>query len=188
MTYQVIKDEISICINQFFQKVELKKGNLFVVGCSTSEVCGHLIGKNSNEEIARAIFDGISEILRPKGVFFAAQCCEHLNRAIIIEKDALRYDSVMVNVVPQLKAGGAFAKTVYENFSSPVAVEYIKCDAGLDIGNTFIGMHLKEVAVPIRIDKKSVGNANISFAATRLKYVGGERAVYDNSLTTIKMK
>ncbi len=188
MIYQRVKDEITNSMKQYLEKVELKKGSVFVVGCSTSEVCGHIIGKKSNEEVAKAIHDGIQEILSQKGVFLAAQCCEHLNRAIIVEREALSHDSIIVNVVPQINAGGAFAKTVYDNMQSPVVVEYIKCEAGLDIGNTLIGMHLKEVAVPIRIDQKTVGSANISFAFCRLKYIGGERAIYDNSLNGINAK
>ena len=129
------------------EKAGLRRGQILVVGCSSSEIVGGRIGKNSSVEAARAVFDGISAALSERGIYLAAQCCEHLNRAIVVEREAVPgYD--IVNAVPQPKAGGSFASAAYGSFSDPVLVEEIRADAGLDIGDTLIGMHLKKVAVP----------------------------------------
>lgn len=167
---------------EIIEKANLQKGSILVVGCSTSEVLGECIGTNSSPEAAEYIFKGIYKAAEEKGVFLAAQCCEHLNRAIIIEKRALLPGTEIVNAVPQLHAGGSFAVTCYENFDEPVALEHIKADAGLDIGDTLIGMHLKDVAVPVRLKIKAIGEAHLVAARTRPKYIGGERAVYDMEL------
>lgn len=160
----------------------LKPGDLFVVGCSTSEVLGSKIGTQSTPEIAMAIFEGICKAAKERNVYLAAQCCEHLNRALILEAAAAeKYGYEEVNVVPQPKAGGSFATAAYSFFSHPVAVEHIKAHAGMDIGDTFIGMHLKSVAVPVRIEQKTIGEAHVTCARTRPKFVGGCRAVYDES-------
>ena len=119
--------------------------------------------------------------MQERGIFLAAQCCEHLNRAIIVERAAVPYADI-VNVVPQPKAGGSFATTAYKNFSEPVALEEIRADAGLDIGDTFIGMHLKKVAVPVRLENHTIGKAHITAARVRPKFIGGERAHYDEEL------
>ena len=157
----------------------LKAGEILVVGCSTSEIMGERIGGASVPEVANAVFGGIFEAAKEKGVFLAAQCCEHLNRAIIIESEcAERYGIEPVCVRPVPKAGGSFATAAYENFESPVAVEHIRAHAGIDIGDTLIGMHLREVAVPVRLSVKKLGEANLVFARTRPKYVGGPRAQY----------
>lgn len=163
------------------EKAGLSKGDIFVVGCSSSEVCGDKIGSNSNLDAARAVFDGIYSVLQEKEIYLAAQCCEHLNRAIIVEKDAVPFTDI-VNVVPQPKAGGSFATTAYHTFKNPVAVEDICADAGIDIGGTLIGMHLKKVAVPVRLENHSIGEANVLAARTRAKFIGGSRAVYDEKL------
>lgn len=155
----------------------LKKGDIMVVGCSSSEVAGGVIGHNSSLEAAQAVFSGIYEVLNEKGIFLAAQCCEHLNRAIIVERAAVPFAEI-VNVVPQPKAGGSFATTAYGAFKEPVALEEIKADAGLDIGGTLIGMHLKRVAVPVRLSVDRIGSAILLAARTRPKYIGGERAKY----------
>ena len=159
----------------------LKQGDLLVVGCSTSEVCGDRIGSNSNVEAAAAVFDGIYAALNERGVYLAAQCCEHLNRAIVTERAAAK-DTDPVNAVPQPKAGGSFAATAYRRFADPVVLEEIRADAGLDIGDTLIGMHLKKVAVPVRLEHNAIGAAHIAAARTRPKYIGGERAVYNKEL------
>lgn len=160
---------------------DLKPGQLFVVGCSTSEVCGGKIGTASSPEAARAVFEGIWQAVRERGVYLAAQCCEHLNRALILEREAAeRYGYEEVNVVPQPKAGGAFATAAYKAFACPVAVEHIRAHGGMDIGDTLIGMHLRDVAVPVRISVKRIGEAHVVCARTRAKFVGGERAVYDS--------
>ncbi len=165
---------------EIIETANLTKGNILVVGCSTSEVTGNTIGTNSSPDTANEIFDGIKKAADEKGVFVAAQCCEHLNRAIIIEAEAAQSDPV--NVVPQPKAGGSFATAAYKDFKEPVAVEEIKADAGIDIGFTMIGMHLKKVAVPVRLKHNKIGNATVLGARVRPKFIGGERAVYDDKL------
>ena len=162
------------------EKAKLKSGDIMVIGCSSSEVSGGVIGKNSSVEAAQAVFSGIYEVLQSKGIFLAAQCCEHLNRAIIVERDAV-LNGEFVNVVPQPKAGGSFASIAYRTFKNPVALEEIKADAGLDIGGTLIGMHLKKVAVPTRLSIDHIGNAILLAARTRPKFIGGCRAVYDEN-------
>ncbi len=155
-------------------------GDLFVVGCSTSEVAGAGIGTFSSPELAEVVFGGIFQATEEAGVFLAAQCCEHLNRALILEKKAAeKYGYEIVSVVPQPKAGGSFATAAYKAFERPVAVEHIKAHAGIDIGDTLIGMHLRDVAVPVRIRTKEIGDAHVVCARTRPKYIGGGRAVYD---------
>ncbi len=176
-----IKKQAEQAINELLLVADLKKGDMLVVGCSTSEVVGGNIGKNSSLEAAQQIFDGIYPVLKKKGIYLAAQCCEHLNRALIIENEAAeKYGYEEVCVIPQMKAGGSFATTAYANFEKPVAVESIKAKAGMDIGGTLIGMHLKNVAVPVKISINKIGEANLLLARTRPKYIGGERAKYSN--------
>ena len=178
---EIIKNEAKTAAEQIILQAGLKKGQILVVGCSSSEVSGEKIGTYSSVDVAKAVFDGIFQVTNDHGIFLAAQCCEHLNRAIIIERAAVpNYD--IVNVVPQPKAGGSFATTAYNSFNDPVAVEEIKADAGLDIGGTLIGMHLKKVAVPVRLSLNSIGKALLLAARTRPKYIGGERAHYDEKL------
>lgn len=160
---------------------DLKPDSLFVIGCSTSEVIGGKIGTASSPEAAQAVFHGIYRAAKEHHVYLAAQCCEHLNRALIIENEACRkYGYEEVNVVPQPKAGGSFATAAYHSFISPVAVEHIKAHAGMDIGDTLIGMHLKDVAVPVRISCKQIGEAHLTCARTRPKFIGGIRAAYND--------
>lgn len=174
-----IKKDSKIIIEEFFEKVNITEGSLFVIGCSSSEVVGGNIGKKSNKEVAEAIYKTIYPILEEHKIELAAQCCEHLNRCLVIEKSvALKRGYEIVNAVPQIHAGGSFATVVYENMNEPVLVEKIKADAGLDIGNTLIGMHLKSVAVPLRLSINKLYKANIVCAYTRPKYIGGERAKY----------
>lgn len=164
---------------QVLEQAKLQKGDVFVIGCSTSEVGGEKIGSASSMDIAAAIYHGAQAALQPQGIFLAAQCCEHLNRAIVLEHEAAKmYDWEPVNVLPQPKAGGSFATTCWQNLDQPVAVEHIRAHAGIDIGGTLIGMHLREVAVPVRIAQKTVGEANVLCARTRLKFIGGVRAHY----------
>jgi uncharacterized protein (TIGR01440 family) len=161
----------------------IKKGQILVVGCSTSEICGDKIGTNSNLDVAKAAFKGIYEAACRKGIYVATQCCEHLNRALILEKEAaVKYGYPMVNVVPQPKAGGSFATAAYKAFEHPVAVEHIQAAAGMDIGDTLIGMHLRDVAVPVRLRTGQIGDAHVVCARTRPKFIGGGRAVYDEEL------
>ncbi len=167
---------------EIIKLADLKAKNILVVGCSTSEILGDKIGTNSSPQAAKAVFDGIYRATTEKGIFLAAQCCEHLNRAIIIEACALP-NAEIINVVPMPKAGGSFATTAYNTFKNPIAVENIKAHAGIDIGFTMIGMHIKTVAVPVRLENNKIGNAMVLAARSRPKFIGGERAVYNQSLT-----
>ena len=168
-------------VEELGEKAKLKPGNIVVVGCSTSEVLGSKIGTNSNPETAKEIFEALHDYAMAHGVYLAVQCCEHLNRAIIIERAAVPFAEV-VNVVPQPKAGGSLATQAYAGFADPVAVEEIKADAGIDIGFTLIGMHLKKVAVPVRLENNRIGDALIVAARTRPKFIGGSRAIYDQEM------
>ena len=170
--------------NAAFEIIEtagLKKGQILVVGCSTSEILGSRIGTDSSPDTAKEVFEGIYKAAEEKGVFLAAQCCEHLNRAIITERAAVPYADI-VNVVPQPKAGGSFATAAYNSFKEPVALEEIRADGGLDIGFTMIGMHLKKVAVPVRLKNNRIGSATVLAARVRPKFIGGDRAHYDENL------
>lgn len=178
-----VKEEAEQAVSELLLQAKLRPGDLLVVGCSSSEIAGERIGTFSSVETAKAVFDGIYGIVREQGLYLAAQCCEHLNRALIVEREAARQERLeIVNVLPQPKAGGSFAYTAYESFQDPVAVEHIKAQAGIDIGDTLIGMHLGDVAVPVRISIKQIGNAHVVCARTRPKFVGGQRAVYDDKL------
>ena len=176
-----IYEQAQAAISELYEKANLKAGNIVVIGCSTSEVVGSKIGTNSNLDVAGEIFKGLHDYAQSKGLFLAIQCCEHLNRAIITERSAVPF-AEPVNVVPQPKAGGSLATQAYAAFSEPVAIEEIKADAGLDIGMTLIGMHLKRVAVPVRLENNRIGSAILVAARTRPKFVGGVRAVYDQEL------
>ncbi len=176
-----IKMQAYSASKEIIETAKLKKGQILVIGCSTSEVIGDKIGTNSSPDTANEIFEGIYEAANEAGVFVAAQCCEHLNRAIIVEADAVP-NAEYVNVVPQPKAGGSFATAAYKAFKTPVALEEVKADAGLDIGSTLIGMHLKKVAVPVRLQNNKIGNATLTAARVRPKFIGGERAHYNEDL------
>lgn len=176
-----IKEQCVKATSELCEVAKVKKGDIFVVGCSSSEVVGSKIGTNSDPEVAKEIFEGIMEVLKPKGIFLAVQCCEHLNRAIVVEKAAVP-NGEYVNVIPQKKAGGSLATVAYSSFENPCVLEHIKADCGLDIGGTLIGMHLKEVCVPVRLSIKKIGEANIICARVRPKFIGGIRAIYDENL------
>lgn len=175
-----IKLQCKNAVEELIQIAKLKKGNVVVVGCSTSEVVGSKIGTNSDPNTAEKIFEGLYSALNEKGIFLAVQCCEHLNRAIVVESDTLP-NAEPVNVIPQKKAGGSLATVAYSNFKNPIVVEQIKADAGLDIGDTLIGMHLKSVAVPVRLSIKTIGEAHLTAARVRPKFIGGIRAIYDET-------
>lgn len=179
--YEEIEEQAKAAAGEICDRAGLKRGQILVIGCSTSEICGSRIGSDSKVEVAEAAFRGIYKVLKDRGIYLAAQCCEHLNRAIIIEREAVP-GAETVNVVPQPKAGGSWATTAYKEFAQPVAVEEIKADAGIDIGDTLIGMHLKRVAVPVRLDNDRIGEAHVVAARVRPKFIGGERAHYDDSL------
>lgn len=175
-----LKQESYAAACQIIDIACLKPEDLFVVGCSTSEILGSKIGSQSTPEAAQAVFEGIYQATNEHGVYLAAQCCEHLNRALIIEQAAARrYGLEEVNAVPQPKAGGSFATAAWAAFKSPTTVEHIRAHAGMDIGDTLIGMHLKDVAVPVRIQQKQIGQAHVVCARTRAKFIGGSRAIYD---------
>ncbi len=178
---QTIHTEVKTAAEELVQVAGLQRDDILVVGCSSSEIIGSKIGSNSSPEVADAVFSALMEVLTPKGIWLAAQCCEHLNRAIVVERRAVPQADI-VNVVPQPKAGGSFGTAAYRGFAQPVVVEKIRADAGLDIGGTLIGMHLKEVAVPVRLSVKNVGEAILLAARTRPKFIGGCRAVYDENL------
>ena len=179
--YSELTKQAENVTKEIIEKAGLNRGQILVVGCSSSEICGDKIGSNSNLEAAQAVFQGIYKVLHEKGIYLAAQCCEHLNRAIIVEREAVPFSDI-VNVVPQPKAGGSFATTAYKTFSNPVSIEEIKADAGIDIGGTLIGMHIKKVAVPVKLENNKIGEANVLAARVRPKFIGGERAVYSEKL------
>lgn len=174
-----LKMQIGKVVDEWKSSGYLKPGHLFVVGCSTSEVAGDRIGTSGSEEIAAVIYRELGRLKQEAGIELAFQCCEHLNRSLVVEYDTAikrRYQQVWAIPVP--KAGGSMASYAYKHFEHPVLVEEIAADAGLDIGETLIGMHLKRVAVPLRFQTRNVGNARINTAQTRPKLIGGERAVY----------
>ena len=166
-------------VTELLEQANMRPGSLLVIGCSSSEIVGKQIGKGSSMEAAQAVFAGVYPILQEHGIRLAVQCCEHLNRALIMEREAAEQRGYeIVNVVPQPHAGGSFAVTAWNNFQDPVAVEAVRAEAGMDIGGTLIGMHLKAVAVPVRTGEKQIGEAIVLCARTRPKFIGGPRAVY----------
>ena len=179
--YKDITIQAQTVVRELLDQANLKPGTLFVVGCSSSEMVGKRIGKGSSMDAAQAAFQGIYPILQERGIHMAVQCCEHLNRALIVERAAAeRKGYEIVNVMPQPHAGGSFAVTAWNAFEDPVAVETIQADAGIDIGGTLIGMHLRRVAVPVRTSLNHIGEAIVLCARTRPKYIGGPRAVYQD--------
>ena len=176
-----IYEQTLASIRELCEKSQIRKGGIVVVGCSTSEVVGSKIGTNSNPDVAGEIFKALYDYTKDSGIYLAIQCCEHLNRAIVTERDAVPFGEP-VNVVPQPKAGGSLATKAYAGFQNPVVLEEIKADAGLDIGFTLIGMHLKKVAVPLRLENNTIGEAMVLAARTRPKFIGGIRAVYNEEM------
>lgn len=177
--YEEITQQARQAVTELLDQAGLRPGQLLVIGCSSSEMVGQRIGKGSSMEAAKAAFAGIYPVLQERGIRLAVQCCEHLNRALIVEREtAEHFGFEIVNVVPQPHAGGSFAVTAYAAFEAPVAVESVVADAGLDIGGTLIGMHLRRVAVPVRLSLNQIGEARILCARTRPKYIGGQRAAY----------
>lgn len=179
MEINEISRQLEKVINSLLSEHPQKKGSVFVIGCSSSEIAGGKIGKDSSEEIGRAVFETAYKILAKKGLYLACQCCEHLNRALVVEEEcAEKYGYEPVSVVPWLHGGGSFATAAYKGFKKPVVVESVKANAGIDIGDVLIGMHLKNVAVPVHPDQNTIGNAHVVAAWTRPKLIGGERAKY----------
>lgn len=178
-----IKKEAESVINELLSCAKLKDGDVCVIGCSTSEVTGNNPGTNSVPQLAVELFNVIYKILKENNIYIASQCCEHLNRAIVVEQEyAEKHNLEIINVIPQPKAGGSFATATYKGLESPVMVESIKAQAGVDIGGVLIGMHLKATAVPVPLKQRTIGEARIIAARTRPRFVGGSRAVYDESL------
>lgn len=172
--------ELEAILTEFKEQAALKKGQLLVVGCSTSEVIGERIGTSGTVEVAEMIFRCLKNLQADTGIDLAFQCCEHLNRALVVERavaEARRFEEV--SVVPVRQAGGAMATYAFQAFEEAVVVEFIKADAGIDIGHTLIGMHLKHVAVPVRVTQKRIGQAHVTLAKVRPKLIGGVRAVYE---------
>ena len=176
-----IRKEIKQVAEEICEEAKLQEGQILVVGCSSSEVTGKRIGSHSSIEVGKALAEALLDVLRPRGIYLAAQCCEHLNRALVIERAAVSGQDI-VSVLPQPKAGGSFATAAYKAMAEPVLVEHVKADAGLDIGGTLIGMHLREVAVPVRLSLNKVGEAGLLAARTRPRLIGGVRAIYDERL------
>ena len=178
-----IRQQAELAARELVDQAGLKRGDLLVIGCSSSEIMGERIGKGSSTEAALAVYEGVAPVLAEKGVLLAAQCCEHLNRALIVEAaTAEKFGYEPVNVRPWAHAGGSFATAVWEHMARPVAVEHVRAAAGMDIGDTLIGMHLREVAVPLRLSVKRIGQAALVCARTRPKFIGGERARYCDEL------
>jgi uncharacterized protein (TIGR01440 family) len=179
-----IKNQLASALSEFEKTTNFEQGDIFVVGCSTSEVLGNRIGSAGSLECANVIFETVNCFCKKHGIFLAAQCCEHLNRALVIEKEAYvkNFMTNRVNAIPHAHAGGSFATAAYAGFEAPYVVDSVSAVAGIDIGDTFIGMHLKNVAVPVRVGISSIGEAHLTLARTRCKFVGGERAIYDPKL------
>ena len=181
--YDEIKSQARAAMQELLELAAPRPGSLVVVGCSSSEIMGSRIGKGSTPEAAEAVVEAIYPLIEERGLYLAAQCCEHLNRALIVERAAAeRYRLEIVNAVPQPKAGGSFAAAAYAAFADPVAVEEVRAVCGMDIGGTLIGMHLARVAVPVRLDSGRIGEASLICARTRPKFIGGARAQYDDRL------
>lgn len=174
-----VRNEAKAAALEICQVAKLRKGQILVVGCSTSEVTGHKVGSYSSPELGQAIYEGIQEALQPQGIYLAAQCCEHLNRSIVIEREAAKANGYqIVSAIPQPHAGGSWATNCWQRFNDPVLVEEVRAAAGMDIGGTLIGMHLRRVAVPVRLSMDHIGHAILLCARTRPPFIGGSRAVY----------
>ena len=175
-----IKTNLTTALEELYAAAKPEENGILVVGCSTSEVIGKKIGTGGSEETATAIYEAIAEFCESKKLFLAAQCCEHLNRSLVVEKECAKmYGLTRVNAVPHAHAGGAFGTAAYKGMKEPYLVENIVADMGIDIGNTLIGMHIRPVCVPVRVSIKAIGEAPLTLARSRCKYVGGERAHYN---------
>lgn len=182
--YQKIKTDLETALNELYEVSKVEEGDILVVGCSSSEVLGKKIGTGGSEEAAKVIFETIRGFCTSHSIFLAAQCCEHLNRCLVVEKEcAKKYNLSRVNAIPHAHAGGAFATSAYKGMTEPYLVEEVSAHIGIDIGNTLIGMHIKKVCVPVRTSIKKLGEAPVTFARSRCKYVGGERAIYNPELS-----
>lgn len=174
-----ISSDVEKIMRELVETGHLRSGHLVVVGASTSEVVGRRIGTSGAEEIAQRIFAGLEKVRSETGFQLAFQCCEHLNRALVVERSVAEwYRLEEVRAVPVAKAGGSMAAYAYRQLQAPCLVESIAAHAGIDIGETMIGMHLRHVAVPFRPSLRYIGEARVTMATTRPKLIGGERAVY----------
>ena len=178
--YEEVRSAARAALLELLDAAALKPGQQVVIGCSSSEIMGQKIGKGSTPEAAKAVVDEILPILNERGLYLEAQCCEHLNRALITEREyAVSHGLEIVSVVPYPKAGGSFATAAYAAMRDPVAVEAVRAQGGIDIGGTLIGMHLCPVAVPLRLTNDRIGKARLLCAYTRPKFIGGARARYE---------
>lgn len=178
MDINEIKSQVNTVAEELFEKIE-PRAKIIVLGCSSSEICGKYIGKGSSEEVGMAVVETLLKIVRSKGLYLAVQGCEHINRSLVIERKAAEeFGFDMVNVVPVINAGGACAVAAYKLAEDPVMIEHVIADAGIDIGDTFIGMHIKHVQIPVRPSIKEIGSAHVTCVKSRAKLIGGERAQY----------
>ncbi|MCI6156651.1 MAG: TIGR01440 family protein [Peptoniphilaceae bacterium] len=175
----IIGEQVRSAAEELIKAADLKDGDLFVLGCSTSEVHGAHIGKSSSEEIGAEIIRSLLSVLKPRGIALAVQGCEHINRGLTIERSvAERLGFEEVTVVPSLHAGGAASMAAFDQMDDPIVVEHIVAKAGMDIGDTAIGMHVRFVQIPVRLSIKQIGEAHLTALRSRPKLVGGERAIY----------
>lgn len=180
MSVEQWREEMRTLLRECSENLSIAQGKVLVIGCSTSEIAGKKIGTSGTMDAADMLYEELKKFADDKGIHLAFQCCEHLNRALVIERQtALEKGWAEVTVVPVYNAGGSMATCAYSQMKDPVVVEFIEADAGIDIGDTFIGMHLKHVAVPVRVSQKSIGDAHVTIAMTRPKLIGGARAVYE---------
>ncbi|WP_442895998.1 TIGR01440 family protein [Enterococcus sp. CSURQ0835] len=174
-----LRKDLTTIVDDVLAVANLKKGDVFVLGCTTSEIVGGTIGKNSSQEVGRWVVETLCEILDPQGISLAVQGCEHINRALAVERAVAESKGFeIVSVKPALHAGGSCSIAAFEQFSDPVEVEHITAQAGIDIGDTSIGMHVKHVQVPVRPSIKELGGAHVTALRSRPKYIGGPRATY----------
>ena len=176
---QIIRAQVTKAILDLAKAGSLQPGTQLVIGCSTSEIAGGQIGKASAPEIGEWVVAAVLNVCRQREFIPIFQCCEHLNRSLVIPLEAARESRyVRVNAIPQPKAGGSVPAAAWKMLEEPCLVMQVQADAGLDIGDVLVGMHIRPVAVPFRGEVKQVGQAHVVSAFSRLPYVGGERAVY----------
>ena len=178
--YAEIRETLHNAVHALCEAGQMEKGSLIVLGCSTSEVAGARIGKGSVPELGVVIAQAMLDACHAHGMDAAFQCCEHLNRAIVMERRVLRERGLtQVKAVPQPKAGGSVPAAAWKLLQSPALAVSVQAEAGIDVGDTLVGMHIRPVAVPLRMDVKNVGQANLVMAYSRLPFIGGSRAVYE---------
>ena len=186
---QKISDEMNAVVEEWLESGYLNKTDLFVIGCSTSEIAGKKIGTSGSEGLAEAVYGALKKLREQEGIHLAFQCCEHLNRSLVVEREVMKqFQLTEVSAVPVPEAGGSMASYAFKSMQEPVLAEHIQADAGIDIGETMIGMHLKHVAVPVRLKKNWIGNARLTAARTRPKLIGGQRARYKETIANNSCK